>query len=97
MGTSCLNQDTFTEEVLFSSHMTKNSKYPCSKIRIFIDVKLSLYILDNPHKKYWQFQVHSCCNLGTGTFLVLWLARQISNVGTIVGFFINLTCALISF
>ena len=43
---------------------------PLAKIRIYIDLKLSIYVLSSPHNKCRRFQILSCSNLGTGTFSI---------------------------
>ena len=34
------------------SHETKNLKYPCVKIKYFVEVKIKIYVIKIPLKKY---------------------------------------------
>ena len=52
------------------SHETKTLKYPGVKIKQVVDVKLLIYVINSPYKKYWKFQVPDCSNIGTGVFSV---------------------------
>lgn len=29
-------------------------------------MKLLVYVIGSPHKKYWKFGIHNCSNFGTG-------------------------------
>ena len=60
----------FHIEICRACHVTKNSEYSCAKIRIVIDLKLSVNVLSSLHNKYRQFHVHNCFNSWTRTFSI---------------------------
>ena len=74
----------FHIEICRACHVTKNSEYSCAKIRIVIDLKLSVTFLAVFTTNTDSFMsitalIHEQEHF---QFLVTWLARQISNVRT---------------
>ena len=33
-------------------------------------MKLLVYVIGSPHKKYWKFGIHNCSNFGTGVSII---------------------------
>ena len=53
-----------------AGHVNKNSKYPCAKIILFIDLKLLVLVVLTKNTDKFNSILHRCSNLGTGTFSI---------------------------
>ena len=74
-----------TFEICQASHVTKNLDNSCAKIRVVMNSKLSVFLV-RTYTKSLRSISYLILMQENSQFLVRWLARQISNARTIVGY-----------